>query len=134
MVTHIWNTGQIPTELTWTLLVLIPKDGDTSTRGIGLTETLWKIIEAIIDTRIKEVIRFHDILHGFISRRGTGTAILEAKLSQELASIENEPLFVVFLDLKKAYDTIDQQRSLDLFQQYSMGNNMLRLIRHFWQK
>jgi Reverse transcriptase (RNA-dependent DNA polymerase) len=115
MVEHIWNTGHIPTELTWTILVLIPKDGGTATRGIGLTETLWKIIEAIINTRVKQVTKFHDILHGFISRHGTGTAILEAKLTQELASIENDPLFVVFLNLKKAYNTIDRTRSLDIF-------------------
>jgi hypothetical protein len=92
-------------------LVLIPKDGGRQTCGIGLTETLWKIIEAIVDTRCRVAIRFHDILHGFIQRRGTGTAILEAKLAQELAAIENDPLFVVFLDLQKAYDTVDPPRS-----------------------
>ena len=132
IITHIWSTGEIPTELTWTILVLIPKDGGKATRGIGLTETLWKLIEAIIDTRVRQVILFHDILHGFISRRGTGTAILEAKLAQELASVDNEPLFVVFLDLKKAYDTIDRPRSLEIFRQYGMGNNMLRLLQSFW--
>jgi hypothetical protein len=117
IVLHIWNTGKLPTELTWTILVLIPKGDGTQTRGIGLTETLWEIVEAIIDTWCKEVIRFHDILHGFIQRRGTGTAILEAKLVQELASIEADPLFVIFLDLKKAYDTIDHIP-------FSYSNNM----------
>jgi hypothetical protein len=76
MVHHIWNTGEIPTELTWTILVLIPKGDGTQTRGIGLNETLWKILEAIVDTRVKADVVFHDILRGFIHRGGTGTAIL----------------------------------------------------------
>ena len=36
-VHHMWHTGEIPQELIWTLLVLIPK-GTTTTRGIGLLE------------------------------------------------------------------------------------------------
>ena len=36
---HMWRTGEIPQELGWTVLVLIPK-GTTDTWGIGLLETL----------------------------------------------------------------------------------------------
>ena len=39
IVQHIWSTGEIPQELGWNALVLIPK-GSTDTRGIGLLETL----------------------------------------------------------------------------------------------
>ena len=31
------------------------------------------------------------------------------KLTQEIASIDQSPLFLVFLDLRKAYDTMDQE-------------------------
>ena len=44
----------------------------------------------------------NDVLHGFRSRRGTGTAIMELKLYQELASIDQDPIFLIFLDLRKA--------------------------------
>ena len=133
LVTHMWATGEIPTELTWQILVLIPKGtpGDGS-RGIGLLETVWKLMEAIMDTRVKEVVVFHDFLHGFRTNRGTGTAILEVKLAQELACIEQAPLYMVFLDLRKAYDTVDRSRALEVFEQYGMGPRMLRLLRNFW--
>ena len=36
-----------------------------------------------------------------------GTTILELKLAQELDSMEQNPLFLVFLDLHKAYYTVD---------------------------
>ena len=51
IVHHMWSTGEIPQELGWTVLVLIPK-GTTDTRFVGLLETLWKVVEALIDTRL----------------------------------------------------------------------------------
>ena len=37
LVQHMWQMGEIPQELVWTVMVLIPK-GTTNTRGIGLLE------------------------------------------------------------------------------------------------
>jgi hypothetical protein len=61
---RIFATGQLPTEINWSFLTLIPKPHGGS-RGIGLLETLWKLVEAIIDTRIKRTVQIHDALHGF---------------------------------------------------------------------
>jgi hypothetical protein len=73
IIQHMWYTGEIPTKLTWTILVLIPK-GDGNSRGIGLMETLQKLSDIIMDTstRIKAAVSFHSILHG--AHRGTGTS------------------------------------------------------------
>ena len=49
LVHHMWRTGDITQELGWKILVLIPK-GNTDTRFIGLLETLWKAVEALIGT------------------------------------------------------------------------------------
>ena len=62
--------GEILQEFGWTILVLIPK-GATYTRCIGLLETKWKLVEALIDTYMRESLHFHDVLHGFWDRRGT---------------------------------------------------------------
>ena len=63
-------------------------------------------MEAVIETRIKSVVQFNNSLHWFRSRRGTGTAIMEIKLAQDLASVDQDPLFLVFLDLSKAYGNL----------------------------
>ena len=76
-----------------------------------MLETFWKVVEAIIETRLKFCITFHDVLHGFRAVRGMRMAILYLKLAQELASIDQYPLFLVFLDLRKAYDTQDRSAS-----------------------
>ena len=86
IVQKMWQARDIPQELGWTVLVLIPK-GTTYTQGIGILETLWKVVEALIYTRLIASIQFHDVLHGFRSGRGTGMDIMELKLAQELARI-----------------------------------------------
>ena len=92
LIQTVWNTGRIPQQMMWTIIVLIPKCGGNF-RGIGLLEPFWKVIECVIDFRLKRV-NFHDCLHGFVSVRGTGTATLEAKLAQQLAYIEQPPCMV----------------------------------------
>ena len=47
-----------------TVLVLIPKV-NADNGGIRMLEIVWKVVEAVIDTQIKAVVQFHDVLHGF---------------------------------------------------------------------
>ena len=75
------------TELSWTILVLIPK-GIADTRGVGLIEVMWKVVYSIVDTRINTIVTFHDVLYGFCACRGTGTDIIEINMAQYLASID----------------------------------------------
>jgi hypothetical protein len=86
LVQAVWDEGKISTQLGWVVTVLIPKGGGDY-RGIGLLEPIWKVIEWVIDKRL-EAIALHDSLHGCRNGRGTGTAVIEAKLSQQLAHIE----------------------------------------------
>ena len=61
-----------------------------------------------------------------------GTAILELKLAQELASMDQDPLFLVFLDLKRSYDTVDCGRLLTILGGYGSSPCMCRLLETFW--
>ena len=44
MVQSIWQTGTIPRQLRWIIIVLLPKGGGDY-RGIGLLEPIWKVFE-----------------------------------------------------------------------------------------
>ena len=59
---------------------------------ICLVEVMWKVVVAIINIRLKASIAFHDFLRRFRVGRGTGTATLEAKLLQKLATLREEVL------------------------------------------
>ena len=63
---------------------------------------------------------------------GTGTATLEAKLLQQLAAMREEVLYVIFLDLTKAYDALERSRCLEILEGYGVGPNARRLIKTHW--
>ncbi len=94
-------------------------------------EPLWKVVEHIMDRRLN-VLPLHEALHRCQIGHGTGTGILEVKLAQQLAHLEQEPFYRVFLDLKKAFDAMDRERCLLILGGYGTGPNMVRLIRNFW--
>ena len=127
------ENGSISTELGWTFLVLIPK-GNTDTRGIGLLEVVWEVVEAVIDTRVKTVVQFHNFLHGFCAGRGAETAIIELKLAQGLASVYQDPLFLLRVDKRKAYDNLDHGQILQTLAGYRAGPKLWGLLVGFWSR
>ena len=131
LVHHMWRMREIPQELGWTVLVIIPK-GTTDTRVISLLETLWKVVEALIDTRLCAILQMHDVLHGFRSRRGMGMAIMYLKFAQELVSIDQDPLFLVLLDFMKSYDTVHRDCLHITLEGYEVVPQLCGILDTFW--
>ena len=131
LVHSCFQERQVPTQMSWSTVVLLPK-GNGDYWGIGLLEIGWKIIESIINRRIASKVIFHDALHGFRAKRGTGTACIEAKLLQQLSKMVQKTLHFIFLDLRKAYDTVDRERLLEILEGYGVGPNILGLLKFYW--
>jgi hypothetical protein len=98
-----------------------------------LSEVAWKVVSGIVQRRLQNGIEFEDSLHGFRPGRGTGTATLTLKLIMEKNLHGGQTLFQVFLDLKKAYDTLDRDRTLLILKRYGVGPNVRRVLYNFWQ-
>jgi hypothetical protein len=77
-------------------------------------------------------LELHDCLHGGLPRQGTGTAIMEVKLNQQLAWVDQAPLYQIYLDLKKAYNALNRTRCLEILSGYGVGPNLLHLQKQFW--
>ena len=58
---------------------------------------------------------------------------MEAKLAHKLAGLVHELLFQVFLDVWKAYESLDRGWCMDILRGYGMGKRMVRLIAHHWE-
>ena len=77
---------------------------------------------------------FHDVLHGFHAGRGTWTSIVELNFAQDLASVDRGPLFLVLLDLQKAYDNLDCGRLLKTLEGYGAEKKNRDILKEFWEQ
>ena len=133
MAQTAFRDGFLAEEATWQVVVLIPK-GKKDYWGIGRVEVVWKVVAAILNRRFTSSITYHDALHGFRAGRGTGNATLKAKMLQQLAAMREEVLYVIFLDLTKAYDTLDRSRCLEILEGYGVDPNTRRLLNTYWRR
>ena len=125
---HVLNKQVSPE---WTVLVLIPK-GTTNTRGISLLETLCKVVEALIDNRIQASLQMHDVLHRLRAIGGTGAVIMKLNFDQDIVSIDQSPLSLVILDLRKANENVDREYLLITLEGYSVGPCLCGILETFW--
>jgi hypothetical protein len=132
LIQAVWDRGEILEQMSWMIVVLLPKGGGDF-RGIGLLDPFWKVVEKVMVCRLGSI-EFHPCLHGGLPKRGTGTETIEAKLAQQLAWMEQEPLYQVLVDLRKAYDHLDQEQCLAIMTGYGVGPKLLRLQTKFWEQ
>ena len=109
LVQVTFRDRMVPDEITWLMMVLLPKRKGEY-RGIGIVEVLWKVCSVVVNCHLKRSVVLNDALHGFREGRGTGTSSLESKMAKQLVRILQNPLFQVFLDVRKAYDSLDRER------------------------
>ena len=59
---------------------------------------------------------------------------MKLNLAQELASVDQKPLFLVFLDLRKAYDNQYCGRLLKTLERYGAEPKMWGILAEFWAR
>jgi hypothetical protein len=130
LCSSIWSTGTVPQQMCLVITVSIPKGGGEHW-GISLLEPIWKVLEKVMDLRLEAIV-LCDSLYRCLASRGTGTGMIEAKLVQQLAHLEQMPFFGIFIDLRKVFDSMDLGRCLEILALHVAGLQMLRLIHNFW--
>ena len=79
------------------------------------------VLAAILHYRLATSTTYHAFLHVFWAGPGTSNDTLEAKLLQQLTAMREEVLYVIFMDMHKAYDALDRSRSLEILEEYGVG-------------
>ena len=133
LVRLAFQEGVVPRSFGVGTLVMIPKAEPGQFRPINLLCVVYKLVASVINGRLMAAIKFDDALHGNMKGRGTGTAIMELKLHQQLRMKKDEPLYMVFLDLKKAYYSLNRERALEILRRYGVGRNILRILSTVWE-
>ena len=114
--TDVWENEQIVKEWnTTTLIKLYKNKGDRKIcdnyRGIALLNITSKIFSRIILNRIQDLIdcQLLEIQSGFRSNRSTIDQIFTVKMIMEKRREFNKPLFMCFIDITKAYGSVNRE-------------------------
>ena len=95
---------------------------------------MWKVVVAILNCRLTAFIAFHNFPHIFRAGGGIGTSTPEAKLLQKLVALREEVLYMIFLDMHKAYDALDRSRCLEIMEGYGVVPKSRRLLTNYWRR
>jgi hypothetical protein len=111
---RIVRERRIPEDWQRSILVPIYKGkGDPlecgSYRAIKLLEHGMKILEKVLESRIRQIVELDEMQFGFTPGRGTTDAIFIVRQLQEKFRAKGRPLYYAFVDLEKAYDRIPRE-------------------------
>ena len=114
LLQRIWQEEKIPED--WKLSEIVPiykQKGDPmecgNNRGIKLLEHVMKLLERILDTRLRKIVSIDESQFGFMQGKGTTDAIFIVRQMQEKFLEKRKKLYYCFVDLEKAYDRVPRE-------------------------
>ena len=110
----IVQEGTIPNDWKKSWMVNVYKDkGDAlecgSYRGIKLLDHVMKVLERVIEKKVRSRVVINDMQFGFRPGRGTTDAIFIVRQVQERYLEKKKDLWMAFVDLEKAFDRVPRE-------------------------
>ena len=106
--------GRIPTD--WTKSTLVPfykGKGDPLEcelyRAIKLLEQGMKVMERVLEKRVRSQVKIDDMQFGFMPGKGTTDAIFIMRQMQEKHQAKKKELYYFYVDLEKAFDRVPRE-------------------------
>ena len=105
------RNGKIPKDWSRSWLVNVYKGkGDAlacgSYRGIKLVEHAMKVLERVIERRVRNIVKIKNMQFGFMAGKSTIDVIFIVCQLQEKYLAKNKELWMAFVDLEKAFDRV----------------------------
>ena len=133
------DTGILPTEWKQGMVVPIFKKGDKQNpenyRPVSLTSVPCKVLESLIRDELMDHLASNGLLsdaqHGFRPRRSCTTQLLETIDNWSRMIDQKTPVDVVYLDFRKAFDSVPHRRLLSKLRSYGISGRLLTWIEAF---
>ena len=104
-------------------------------RGISLVAHAGKVLLKIVATRLSAYCEARNLLPeeqcGFRPHRSTTDMMFAVRRLQELGRKARAPLFLCFIDLQKAYDSVDRTLLWQVLARFGTPPQMIEVIRQF---
>ena len=135
----IWNEEYWPADYVKSIFVVIPKKGDidqcSNNRTIALISHASKIMLKIIANRMKAKLDSEISIEqaGFRPGRGTRDQIFNLKMLIEKYREFNRPLYMTFIDYRKAFDSVNHNRLWKIMYDMGFSTHLIRLIKNLYE-
>ena len=133
----IWEGGCVVDDWKDAVVVPIPKKGDLrhcdNWRGISLLDVVGKIMARIVKERLDQIADrvLPESQSGFRKARGCVDMIFVTTQLVEKAREHNDTLYMLFVDLKKAYDSVPREALWRVLEKCGVPPKLLRIVRSF---
>ena len=135
LLLKIWSASDVPSDWRDAQIVPIPKKGDLRScdnwRGISLLDVVGKIFARIIQDRLEPLAEevLPESQCGFRRGRGCVDMVFSARQLIEKAIEHESELFVLFVDLRKAYDSVPRSALWMVLEKFGVPPRMVRIIK-----
>lgn len=139
LVGVVWEKKCVPKDWANAVLVPIPKKGDLNIcdnwRGIALLDVVGKVVARVVQERLQELAEdeLSEAQCGFRKGRSCMDMIFTLRQLVEKSWEHEAKLFVTFVDLKKAYDSVPRAALWIALKKLGVPDNTIQLIRSFHQ-
>ena len=139
LIRSIWESGEVPQQ--WRdarIISIFKRKGNRATcgnsRGISLLSVAGKVLAKILLARLN-----HHIVDkvcpesqcGFRKERGTIDMLFVARQLQEKSREQGKNLSIAFIDLSKAFDTVNRSMLWEVLEKFGCPARFINLVRSF---